>query len=71
MLCGLVWGVGCWVTAGAVNQARKNRPKKFSMADINRKPPPYDVEPMIAARKTIPEYEKIGEVRAFLVRVVL
>ena len=46
----------------AVLQARKNRPKKFSMADINRKPPGYDVEPMIAARKSKPEYEKIGEV---------
>ena len=32
------------------------------MADINRKPPGYDVEPMIAARKSKPEYEKIGEV---------
>jgi hypothetical protein len=31
-------------------------------SDINRKPPKFDVEPMIAARKTIPEYTKIGEV---------
>jgi hypothetical protein len=44
-----------------MKQARKNRPRKASLADINRKPPPYAVEPMIAARKSIPEYEKIGE----------
>ena len=43
------------------HQARKNRPKKHSLADINRKAPPYDTEPMIAARKSIPEYTKIGE----------
>jgi hypothetical protein len=40
----------------------KNRPKKKSPADIHRKAPEYDVEPMIAARKKIPEYTKIGEV---------
>ena len=45
-----------------MQQARKNRPKKHRLSDINRKPPPYDVEPMIAARKSIPEYTKIGEV---------
>ena len=43
------------------HQARKNRPKKHTLSDINRKPPPYDTEPMIAARKSIPEYTKIGE----------
>jgi len=50
----------------ACPQARKNRPKKSCLSDINRKPPPYDVEPMIAARKTIKEYEKIGEVSPFV-----
>merc|ERR1712127_286208 len=42
-------------------KARKNRPKKHRLSDINRTPPKYDVEPMIAARKSIPEYTKIGE----------
>ena len=45
-----------------MQQARKNRPKKHRLSDINRTPPKYDVEPMIAARKSIPEYTKIGEV---------
>merc|ERR1740117_2122358 len=41
--------------------SRKTRPKKHRLSDINRKPPPYDVEPMIAARKTIPMYETMGQ----------
>merc|ERR1719261_1063476 len=44
------------VNAKGAKKARKNRP-----SDINRKAPPYDTEPMIAARKSIPEYTKIGE----------
>ena len=42
-------------------KARKNRPKKHSLADINRKPPSYDVEPMIKARQETPEYTVIGQ----------
>jgi len=49
------------VNAKGAKEARKNRPRKACPSDINRKPPPYDVEPMIAARKKLPEYEKIGE----------
>ena len=53
----------------SVQQARKNRPKKHRLSDINRTPPKYDVEPMIAARKSIPEYTKIGEVCVWRERV--
>ncbi len=41
-------------------KSAKNRPKKHSLADINRTPPPYAVDTMAAARVNVPEYTVLG-----------
>eukprot|EP00285_Hemiselmis_virescens_P019027 CAMPEP_0173385410 /NCGR_PEP_ID=MMETSP1356-20130122/8017_1 /TAXON_ID=77927 ORGANISM="Hemiselmis virescens, Strain PCC157" /NCGR_SAMPLE_ID=MMETSP1356 /ASSEMBLY_ACC=CAM_ASM_000847 /LENGTH=131 /DNA_ID=CAMNT_0014341195 /DNA_START=23 /DNA_END=418 /DNA_ORIENTATION=- len=42
-------------------KARKNRPRKSCLSDINRKAPTYSVDTMAASRQKIPEFSKIGE----------
>uniref|UniRef100_A0A7S4KV47 Uncharacterized protein n=1 Tax=Guillardia theta TaxID=55529 RepID=A0A7S4KV47_GUITH len=40
-------------------KARKNRPRKTRPSDINRKPPPYNPDPMSEVRASIPEFQKM------------
>ena len=42
-------------------KAEKNRPRKHSLADINRKPPAYAVDTMAVTRQKLPEFTKLGQ----------
>jgi hypothetical protein len=42
-------------------KSEKNRPRKHSLADINRKPPPYAVDTMALARQKLPEFTVLGQ----------